>query len=204
MNSEAAILHLGKDSFLAEVIQRTSIPPFAPSGKVYFELLESIVSQQLSVRAAATIFSRFCAIFPDNYPHPETLVSIPPEQLRNVGLSFQKAKYLKNVAAFTLDNDLDRLRWEDYSDIEIINLLTKIKGVGRWTSEMILMFTLGRPDIFPADDLGIQQAMIRLYNLTDTGKTLQLRMRELSEQWQPYRTTACRYLWRWKDQRNSL
>lgn len=93
MNSEAAILHPGKDSFLAEVIQRTSIPPFAPSGKVYFELLESIVSQQLSVRAAATIFSRFCAIFPDNYPHPETLVSIPSEQLRNVGLSFQKANY---------------------------------------------------------------------------------------------------------------
>lgn len=203
MNSEAAILHLGKDSFLAGVIQSTSISPFTPSGKVYFELLESIVSQQLSVGAAATIFNRFCAIFPESYPHPEALASIPSEQLRSVGLSFQKANYLKNVAVFTLDNDLDRLPWEDYSDIEIINLLTKIKGVGRWTSEMILMFTLGRPDVFPADDLGIQQAMIRLYNLTDTGKALQLRMRELSEQWQPYRTTACRHLWRWKDQRNS-
>ncbi|MBK9337369.1 MAG: DNA-3-methyladenine glycosylase 2 family protein [Lewinellaceae bacterium] len=200
MKEEAAILHLSKDDCLARLIQCTSVQSLLPSGKVYFELLESIVSQQLSVRAAATIFSRFCALFPDNYPAPEVLVAVKQEQLRAAGLSNQKANYLKNVAAFALENNLDKIPWQNYSDIEIINLLTQIKGVGRWTTEMILIFTLGRPDVFPIDDLGIQQGMIKLYGLPDTGKALRLRMQELSEPWQPYRSTASRYLWRWKDQ----
>ncbi len=164
-------------------------------------MLNSIVSQQLSVRAAETIFNRFCALFPDTYPIPEKLLETPVEQLRAVGLSNQKATYLKNVAAYALDNNFDNQAWDSMSDEDVMNMLTQIKGVGRWTTEMILIFTLKRPDIFPADDLGIQQAMTRLCGLTSTGKALHSDMIMHAEIWRPYRSTACRLLWRWKDQR---
>lgn len=200
MDLEAAILHLKKDHKLQEIIQKTTITPFSPSGKVYFDLLESIVSQQLSVRVADTIFQRFCALFPNNYPSPDALQAINTEQLRLVGLSNQKAGYMKNVATFALEHGLENHPWSNYSDTEIINILTQIKGVGRWTAQMILMFTLGRPDIFPVDDLGIQQAIIRLYALPETGKALHQRMQEIATNWSPHRTIACRYLWAWKNQ----
>lgn len=199
MNLEAAILHLKQDTQLQKVILTTAVPPFAPSGRVYFDLLGSIVSQQLSTKAATTIFNRFCALFPEGYPNPEALISINPEQLRTAGLSIQKAAYLKNVARFSLENDLENYNWTALSDQDAIRMLTAIKGVGRWTAEMVLMFTLGRPDVFPIDDLGIQQSMIKLFGLTESGKNLHHRMLEHAEPWRPYRTVACRYLWRWKD-----
>jgi len=199
MQIDVAILHLNEDSFLKEVIQTTNLAPFTPSGNVYFDLLESIVSQQLSVTASNTIFKRFCALFPDNDPSPEILLTMDLNRLRSAGLSNQKAVYLQNVAAFTLKNNLENYPWDNLSDMEIISLLTQIKGVGQWTAEMILMFTLSRPDVFPTDDLGIQQAMIRLFSMTETGKDLRKKMIETAEPWRPYRTVACRYLWRWKD-----
>lgn len=201
MNSEAAILHLSQHDKLRPLIEGIAPPDFTPTGKVYFDLLESIVSQQLSIKAASTIFNRFCALFPDNYPHPAMLSAIETEQLRLAGLSNQKASYLQNVAAFSLQHDLENHQWEAMSDDEIIEFLTRIKGVGRWTAQMILMFTIGRPDIFPIDDLGIQQAMIRLYELDEKDKKLKQTMITLAEPWRPWRTIACRYLWRWKDTR---
>jgi len=200
MDLEAAILHLEKDSTLKNIIQNATIQPFAPSGNVYFDLLNSIVSQQLSIKAADTIFNRFCTLFPEKYPNPELLRSIDPNQLRTVGLSRQKASYLQNVAIYALENKLNMVEWEQYDDTEIIHMLTKIKGVGRWTVEMILMFTLGRPDVFPANDLGIQQAITRLYNINESGKNLFHQMTDIAEPWRPYRTVACRYLWHWKNQ----
>lgn len=199
MQIDVAILHLEKDNLLKAVIQTTNLAPFTPSGNVYFDLLESIVSQQLSVTAANTIFKRFCALFPDNDPNPEILITMDSDLLRSSGLSSQKAAYLKNVADFTLKNNLEIYPWDNLQDTEVISLLTQIKGVGQWTAEMILMFTLNRPDVFPADDLGIQQAMARLYALTETGRELRNKMIECAEPWRPYRTIACRYLWRWKD-----
>lgn len=204
MYLEEAILHLSKDARILPILQSTPLAPLEPSGNVYFDLLNSIVSQQLSIRAAETIFNRFCALFPGTYPTPEILLEISPEQLRVVGLSNQKATYLKNVAAFALDNNFDTLPWNNMADEEVMNLLTRIKGVGRWTSEMILIFTLDRPDIFPADDLGIQQAMIRLCSLTSTGKSLHRDMVAHAECWRPYRSTASRLLWHWKDLRTTF
>lgn len=204
MNVEAAIIHLKQDEYFGKVIEATHVPDFTPSGKVYYDLLDSIVSQQLSVKVANVIFGRFRALFPDNYPHPEMLLAIEPERLRSVGLSNQKATYLQNVAAFALQNDFEQRNWHTDSDDEVIALLTKIKGVGLWTSQMILMFTLNRPDVFPIDDLGIQQAMTRLFDLQETGKLLKIRMLELAEPWRPYRTVASRYLWRWKDAANNV
>jgi len=199
MNSEAAIMHLKQDDKFRQLVETITVPDFTPSRKVYFDLLESIVSQQLSVKVATVIFNRFCALFPDNYPHPELVAAFQIEQLRSVGLSNQKASYLQNVAAFSLQYDLENHHWETMSDDEIIAFLTQIKGVGKWTAQMILMFTIGRPDIFPIDDLGIQQAMARLYDLDTADKQFKHKMTALAEPWRPYRTVACRYLWRWKD-----
>lgn len=199
MNSEAAIAHLKQDDNFRLLVETITIPDFTPSRKVYFDLLDSIVSQQLSVKVATVIFNRFCALFPENYPHPELVAAFQIEQLRSVGLSNQKASYLQNVAAFSLQYDLENHDWGSMSDDAIIAFLTQIKGVGKWTAQMILMFTIGRPDIFPIDDLGIQQAMARLYSLDTTDKQFKHKMTALAEPWRPYRTVACRYLWRWKD-----
>lgn len=199
MNAEAAIEHLKQHDKIRSLVETISVPDFSPSGRVYFDLLDSIVSQQLSVKAANTIFNRFCTLFPDNYPHPGLLSAIEKDRLRSAGLSGQKASYLQNVAAFSLEYDLENHRWDAMSDEDIIDFLTRIKGVGKWTAQMILMFTIGRPDVFPVDDLGIQQAMSRLYGLDEKNKNLKEQMIELAEPWRPYRTVASRYLWRWKD-----
>lgn len=204
MNSEVAKAHLKQHDKIRLLVETIHIPDFSPSGKVYYDLLESIVSQQLSVKAASTIFNRFCALFSDNYPHPALLSAIEIQLLRSAGLSSQKASYLQNVAAFSLQYDLENHQWESMSDDEIIDFLTSIKGVGKWTAQMILMFSIGRPDIFPVDDLGIQQAMTRLYGLDEKDKKLKQQMIELAEPWRPYRTIACRYLWRWKDNAVSI
>jgi DNA-3-methyladenine glycosylase II len=100
-----------------------------------------------------------------------------------------------------LENDLETKDWSGMSEADIIAFLTQIKGVGKWTVEMLLMFSLGRTDILPVDDLGIQQGIKRLYALEETGKELKKRMIEIAEPWRPYRTYACRYLWRFKDQK---
>lgn len=199
MNLSDAKQHLLTQSALVPIIQAVEMPDFAPSRRVYYDLLDSIVSQQLSVKIANIIFNRFLDLFPDKYPHPEQVLALDNQRLRSVGLSNQKATYLQNVASFAQQNDLEAFDWDTFSDEEIIKFLTQIKGVGRWTTEMILMFTLCRPDVFPVDDLGIQQAMTRLFGITETGKDMKKRMIELAEDWRPYRTVASRYLWKWKD-----
>ena len=199
MNFEEAIKHLKQDAALASIIAQVEAPAANSNKDVYLALLNSIISQQLSGKVATVIFNRFCQLFPDNYPSPDLLEQTDISSLRSVGLSNQKATYLKNVATFTLEHTLNEIDWNTYSDEAAIAFLTQIKGVGKWTVEMILMFVLNRPDILPLDDLGIQQAFIRLYNLEETGKSLKNKMIELAEPWRPYRTLASRYLWRYKD-----
>ncbi len=201
MNLEQAKAHLLQEPRIAELVQRIVLPERTPSGAVYFDLLESIVSQQLSVKAATTIHNRFLDLFEDKYPHPVQVVALPDETMRAVGLSGQKLKYIKNVAAFALDNNWRDEQWHHMADDEIIAHLTQIKGVGKWTVQMVLMFTLGRSDVFPVDDLGIQQGVAYLFDLEDKGKELKARMEQLSEPWRPYRTLACKYLWRYKDEK---
>lgn len=197
---EQVISHLSQDPLLASIIPHIAFPDYgANNNDVYFGLLESIASQQLSVKAADTIFKRFLVLFPGEYPKPELLVETPQETLRGVGLSNQKAQYMRNVAAFFIEHQLFDKDWSSYSDAEVIQLLSSIKGVGKWTVEMILMFVLRRPDVFPIDDLGVRQAMIRLYKVELEGKAQYQRLTEIAEAWRPYRTYACRYLWRWKD-----
>ena len=200
MNSQAALAHLKEEANIRPLLLQVEMPELAPSGNVYYDLLESIVSQQLSVKVADVIFKRFLTMFPDDYPHPELVVAIDFDRLRSVGLSGQKASYLQNVAQFAIENNLESIDWKTMSDEEIIAFLTQIKGVGKWTVQMLLMFSLSRPDIFPVDDLGIQQGMQRLFKIEEQNpRLLKQKMIELAEPWRPWRTVACRYLWKWKD-----
>lgn len=196
---KAQLEHLRKDPRLAKIIDRVGIIKTSKSDDLYLALQRSIVSQQLSVKAAATIWGRYQAMFPENYPHPELVLKTDIEKLRAVGLSYQKAGYIQNIARFSKEETLDYHQLKKMEDEELITYLTRIKGVGRWTTEMVLMFTLGRENILPVDDLGIQVAMIQLYNIKGDKKQLKAKMFKHAEKWEPYRTLACRYLWRFKD-----
>ncbi|KAA9357525.1 DNA-3-methyladenine glycosylase family protein [Larkinella humicola] len=197
--------HLAKDAILKQIIASTPLPKVAfaydedpDKNPIYLALLESIVSQQISVKAADSIFTRFLALFPDGYPHPEQLVAKLPEELRSAGLSGQKSVYLQSVAEFALKNPMSSDHLGPLTDEEVVQYLLPIKGVGRWTVEMLLMFVLDRPDVFPVDDLVIRQKMVKAYGLTETGRALYKRLHEIAEPWRPHRTLASRYLWRWK------
>lgn len=203
MNLDHIKAHLiASDPTLSEVVANSTFEMhYSTDADVYTVLLDGIVSQQLSVKAAATIFKRFLGIFPDEYPHPHLILELTDEEMRAVGLSRQKLSYIRNVAQYWVDNNLQKTDWHARTDSDIMALLTPIKGVGRWTVEMLLMFSLYRPDVFAPDDLGIQQAMIRRYGLEEKGAKLRRQMEEIAEAWRPYRTYACRFLWHWKDKK---
>ncbi len=135
-----------------------------------------------------------------NEPSPEQIAATPFQTLRAIGLSNAKAQYVLNVARFAIDHELDDNRLKKMQNEEIIELLTQIKGIGRWTVEMLLMFTLGRQDVFAIDDYGIQSAMKKLYNIDDSNKKdFKEKLLKISKKWSPYRTYACMHLWQWKD-----
>ncbi len=218
------------DPILQQLVKKYPVPKFEDrSAFLYEDLIESIVSQQLSIKAADTIFGRFKALFGhekskgvtevgdprnssaaskmsyaslggndwqdpakiQNFPSPKEILAKSDDELRSAGLSYQKASYIKAIAHAFANKDIDPKKIQKLSDEEIIIELTKIRGVGKWTAEMILIFTLQRPDVFSLGDLGIRRAISKLYGITDPSEML-----VLSENWQPYRSTACWYLWR--------
>jgi DNA-3-methyladenine glycosylase II len=193
------IKHLRRDKKLAKIIDHVGEVKLKKHSKLYLHLLRAIVAQQLSTKAADTIWGRFIDLFEDQRPAPKLLLLMDTEKMRGAGLSYQKAGYLKNIAQFSMDETLEYSTLKNKSDEELIEYLTRIKGVGRWTVEMILMFVLGRPDIMPVDDLGIQTVMKLVYKIDVEGKLLKEQILKLSEKWRPHRTVACIYLWRWKD-----
>lgn len=196
---EAYIQHLRKDKKLQKIVSAPlAIIPVRKN--IALKLVASIMSQQLSTRVAEVIYGRFLALYGGKEPKPRQILDTPPETLRAIGLSNAKVSYVHNVARFVIEEKLTDARLHKMADEEVIAYLTRIKGVGRWTVEMLLMFYLGREDIFSPDDLGIQQAMTALYKLdTANKKQHRARLLELSAKWAPYRTHACRYLWAWKD-----
>ena len=193
------IAHLSRDPKLAAIIPKIEIPDVDTHNDIYLDLLDSIVSQQLSVKAAGTIFQRFLEIFDDLNPTPHRILELDVEIMRGCGLSYQKAGYIKNIAAYWLDNQCIKKNWLALTDDDIIAELTTIKGVGKWTVQMILMFRLNRLDVFPVDDLVIRQGMTRLYGVESKGKELIKELTQIAEAWRPYRTIGCRYIWRSKD-----
>lgn len=189
---------LERDSQLLPVITTVTYPVSRRNKDVYGALLHSIVSQQLSVKAAATIHGRILNLFPDNDPRPELLVRMSLTRLHSAGLSKQKVGYVKAVAKIARDGGLAYDILSKKSDEELIRYLTQIHGIGQWTVEMLLMFTFNRKNIFPVADVGIQNAMRRLYGLEEEGKAFKEQMQVIAQQWQPYRTIVCKYLWGWK------
>jgi len=192
--------HLSKDKKLAKLIVQQEPRTLKFHKNICLRLCASIMSQQLSTKVARVIYLRFLDLYGGEEPTPQQIVTTPFDKVRAIGLSNAKTQYVLNVAQFAIDHKLDDKSLEKMSDEEIIALLTQIKGVGKWTVEMLLMFTLGRQDIFSADDYGIQVAMKNIYKLDDSNKKqFKEKMLKISSKWTPYRTYACLHLWHWKD-----
>jgi len=194
------IIHLSKDKKLKKIIELQQPYILSKKKNVYLHLCSSIISQQLSIKVAAVIYARFLNLYKTKKPTPQQILDTPFETLRSIGLSNAKAGYVQNVCRFFIEEKITDSKLDKMESEELIKYLSKIKGVGQWTVEMILMFTLGREDIFALDDLGIQQSLAKLYKLdTANKKELRENMIKISARWKPYRTYACRYLWGWKD-----
>jgi len=188
-----------RDRRLRPLITQLEFPVARRNRDVYATLLRSIISQQLSVKAASTIHGRVLELFPGRYPEPALLAGMSMTRLRAAGLSRQKADYLKAIARFAMDEGMDYAGLAKLSDTQIIEYLTQIHGVGRWTVEMLLIFSFQRRDVFALDDVGIQNGMRHLYSLNDRGAALRQSMLTIAERWRPYRAIVSKYLWRWKD-----
>ena len=194
------IQYLSKDKKLKKIIALQEPYVLVSRKNVYLHLCSSIMSQQLSTKVAAVIYNRFLNLYKNKKPSPQHIIDTPVETLRSIGLSNAKAQYIQNVCRFFLAEKITDAKLHKMSNEELIKYLSSIKGVGQWTVEMILMFTLGREDVFALDDLGIQQSIAKLYQLDATDKkVLKEKMLQVSAKWSPYRTYACRYLWGWKD-----
>ncbi len=192
--------HLTNDKKLKKIIEPQETFVLSKRKNIHLHLCNSIMSQQLSTKVADVFQKRFLALYGGKNPSAEQIIKTPFESLRAIGLSNAKANYVINVCNFFIDEKITDARLYKMSNEELIKYLTQIKGVGQWTVEMILMFTLGREDIFAVDDLGIQQAMCKLYKIDATDKkAMKEKMLHISKKWSPYRTYACRYLWGWKD-----
>jgi DNA-3-methyladenine glycosylase II len=192
-------LHLQKDKKLHKTLENVT-HELKFRKNIPLRLMASIMSQQLSTKVAKVIYNRFLALYNGKEPNVAKVLATAPETLRSIGLSNAKVGYVHNVARFFADNKISDKKLEAMSNEAIIEQLTQIKGVGKWTVEMLLMFSLGREDVFAVDDLGIQTAMIKLYKLdTADKKAMKEKMLKISEKWAPYRTYACLHLWGWKD-----
>ena len=160
----------------------------------YAALVRSIVGQQLSTKAARTIYERLVALFHDHTPTPEELLKADPDEMRAAGLSRPKIAYLRSLAEHVISGELALDRLTELPDEEVSEQLTAVKGLGQWTADMFLIFHLGRPDVLPVGDLGVRRAVEREYGLDDLPDAA--RLTEMAEPWRPHRSLASLYLWR--------
>ena len=194
------ITHLCKDKKLKKIIELQKPYVLTKKKNAYLHLCYSIMSQQLSTKVADVFHRRFLELYKGKEPTAQQIADTPFETLRSIGLSNAKANYVLNVCRFFIEEKVTDTKLDKMSNEELITYLTRIKGVGQWTVEMILMFTLGREDVFALDDLGIQQAVCKLYKIdAEDKKAMKEKMLIISKKWSPFRTYACRYLWGWKD-----
>lgn len=193
--------HLLKDKKLS-ICLGTDLHELALQKNIAVRLMASIMSQQLNTKVAQVIYTRFLNLYNQKEPKPQQVLDTSFDQLRGIGLSNAKVNYVQNVATFCIEQKITDKKLQQLSNEEIVELLTQIKGVGKWTVEMLLMFSLQREDVFAVDDLAIQQAMIKLYKLdTSNKKQLKEKMIQISNKWSPYKTYACLHLWKWKDEK---
>jgi len=192
---EKALKHLKKDPVMRELIKKHGTLQVKKNRRNHLEsLIRSIINQQLSDKAAATIYERFKNLFPDkSYPDPKRIIKIPDKKIREAGISFPKIKYIKGLCKAIVKREVDLDNIHKLTDEEVTEELTKLLGIGKWTSEMFLMSSLGRFDVFAIGDLGLRKAISILYKVDrdDLGK-----IEKISISWKPYRSIASRYLWR--------
>lgn len=186
---------LRRDPVLAALIRKHGACGLAAAQRAdhFSALVRAITGQQLSTKAASTIYARLVALMPAGVT-PGALASLTDEQMRAVGMSRQKIAYFRDLASKALSGALPLDSLDEMSDDDVIAALTQVKGIGRWSAEMFLMFRLHRPDVLPVDDLGIVNAVKNVYRLRK--RPTADRIRTIGEPWRPYRSVACWYLWR--------
>jgi DNA-3-methyladenine glycosylase II len=185
---------LSKDPIMAKLIEQFGPIEITKYDNVFQHIVESIIGQQLSEKAGTTITNRFKALFPDIlFPLPADILALEDQLIRNCGISFSKISYIKGLSQAVLDKTLELEKLDGLSNEEVANELTKIKGIGMWTAEMVMMFTLGRENVFSYGDVGLRNAINRLYSIE---KNDVVKMQSIVEKWSPYKTYACRYLWK--------
>ena len=193
---EAAAWLADHDETLAEIIASTDMPSFQPHKNYYQELVESIVSQQLSVKAAASIMKRFLALFGDEFPSPDRILETSVDELRAVGLSRSKIGYIQDLAAKVIKGSVRFNHLDALSNDEVIAELVAIKGVGIWTVHMFLIFCMGRLDVLPWGDLGIRNGIKKLYQLDTLPDQKTVEEIATRNHWHPYESVAAWYVWR--------
>ncbi len=193
---DSALEHLKiNDPMLVKLIEQYPAPTFEKHTNYYHELVDSIISQQLSVKAARTIEGRFKDLFGGEFPSPEQILEKDIETLRSVGLSRPKAGYIQDLAQKIIDGTVVFDTLDTLPDEAIIDELIKVKGIGAWTVHMFLMFCMGRPDVLPIGDLGIRNGVGKLYGFGRTATPEEVEMIAAKNHWQPYRSIASWYIW---------
>ena len=197
MNDKSVYLeHLSKDKKLLPLLQTITPRKLKKHKNICLRLCASIISQQLSTKVADVIFKRFLNLYDGEEPTAQQILDTPYDTLRSIGLSNAKANYVHNVARHMIEHKVDNTTLGKMADDEVMDFLLSIKGVGRWTVEMLLMFAQGREDVFSPDDLVIQQSMAKVYKLDMTDKKkFKQQILNISAKWSPYRTYACLHLW---------
>ena len=193
------------DPYLAPIIAKAGLATISPHKNYYQALVESIVSQQLSVKAADTIMKRFLGLFPDDiFPEPGHILEKDIEEYRAVGLSRQKATYIQDLAVKVIEGTVVFEKLDTLPNDEIVTELTKVKGIGVWTVHMFLMFCMGRLDVLPTGDLGIKNGMYALYGLEEKPSPEEMEALAKKHQWNPYESVASWYIWHSLDNKPSL
>jgi DNA-3-methyladenine glycosylase II len=183
------------DAVLAPIIDRVGPCPLRPHTNYYWELVDAIISQQLSVKAAASIEHRFQALFGSEVPAPAQILSKSIDELRTVGLSRPKANYIHDLAQHIVDGKLDFSKFDQLDDAAISAELIDVKGIGQWTADMFLMFCLARPDVLPVGDLGIRNSIGMLYGFDQRPSATEIEQLAVDYNWTPYRSIASWYVW---------
>lgn len=192
---QAAEYLAAHDPVLVPVIKRAGLCTIRPHKNYYQELVDSIISQQLSIKAAATIFGRFKDLFGGDFPSPEEILSKDIEELRSVGLSRGKAMYVRDLAQHVVDGKVKFDHLDSLSNEEVIAELTAVKGIGEWTAHMFMMFCMGRMDVLAHGDLGIKNGIQKLYGLKKQPDAAGVQRIAKKNQWHPYESVACWYIW---------
>ncbi|MDD5181641.1 MAG: DNA-3-methyladenine glycosylase 2 family protein [Candidatus Nanoarchaeia archaeon] len=195
-----ALNHFKKvDKKLFDAAKSIALEPLKPrKPRDYFKsICREIIGQQLAGKVARVIFERFTELFPGKKITAQRILEFPEQKLRDVGMAWSKVRAIKDLAQKTEDKTLQFRKMESMTNGQVVEMLTKVKGIGPWTADMFLMFTLGREDVFSDKDLGLRKAIIKLYGLDE--KVTDKELNEISMKWSPYRTYACLTLWKLKD-----